>query len=161
MIGISQYFRAYAGHAALTPAIAENAIDLLDRVNDLLGRAALAGWVPTVNPATGNWISGEDNGGWRPPDCPVGAPLSAHKQGQAIDIADPDGWLDKFCLTEAGLDALVELGLWLEHPGWTDGWCHLQSVPPRSSPRVRVFIPSLAPPMTTIYGRAPVYREVA
>lgn len=163
MIGRHDYFRAYLGHPGITPEIEANAADLLARVDRLLAIAGTHGWEPTLNPATGTWISGQDNGGWRPLDCPIGAPRSTHKQGQGIDIADPHGQLDKWLLTEAGLDALVACGLWIEHPGWTDGWSHLQSVPPGRPPRpeVRVYIPSSAPPQTTIYGREPIIMETA
>lgn len=161
MITVSDYFKAYEGHPEITPEFQANAKDLLAKVDKLLAVAGRYGWEPTTNPSTGNWISGQKNGGWRPQDCPIGASKSTHKQAQGIDIADPHGRLDKWLLTDAGLDALVEIGLWIEHPGWTDGWCHLQSTPPGSSPRVRVYIPSSAPPQTLAYGKSPVYREVA
>lgn len=159
MILVQDYFRAYADHPGITEAMKANAVELLSRVDRLLGIAGYYGWEPTLNPATGTWISGQDNGGWRPQDCPIGAPQSTHKQGQGVDIADPFGALDKWLMTARGLEALKECGLWIEHPGWTDGWSHLQSVPPGGSyprPEVRVYIPSIAPPQTRIYGTQPV-----
>lgn len=163
MITVDQYFRAYAGHPEITVDMKARAAELLGRVNALLERAADDGWTATINPATGTWISGEQNGGWRPQACLIGAAESNHKQAQGVDVADPHGVLDKWCLTERGLQAMEDIGLWLEHPGWTDGWCHLQSVPPGRPPRpeVRVFIPSSAPPQTEIYGRRPVIRVMA
>lgn len=65
---------------------------------------------------------------------PGAAKNSKHIVCQAIDLNDHDGRLDAWCL--ANLDALEELGLWLEHPDATPGWCHLQTQPPRSGNRV-------------------------
>src|SRR3990167_9426134 len=130
MITAYDYFKAYPEHPAITGEIHENACDLLERVLKLLSIAGTHGWEPTVNPNTGTWISGEMNGGWRPPECVIGAPRSTHKQGRGIDISDPYGKLDKWLMTVPGLNALVKCGLWIDHPGWTDGWSHLQSVLP-------------------------------
>lgn len=78
--------------------------------------------------------------GWRPPavnaKIPNAAVNSKHMTGQAIDLADPDGDLDEWLLTETGQKALTEIGLWLEHPAATKGWCHLQTIPPKSGRRV-------------------------
>mgnify|MGYP000916116052 CR=1 FL=1 len=78
------------------------------------------------------------NSGWRPPEVnamtPGAAQRSKHMTGQAIDIADPDGNLDEWCL--AHLTTLERCGLWLEHPSATKGWCHVQIVAPRSGNRV-------------------------
>lgn len=72
--------------------------------------------------------------GWRPPSynatVPGAALRSKHMTGQAIDIADPEGDLDEWCLKN--ITTLLRLGLWLEHPSATKGWCHLQIVPPKS-----------------------------
>jgi hypothetical protein len=78
--------------------------------------------------------------GYRPPEINEevgGAPNSNHCKCLACDFKDPDGALDEYCLDNQ--DVLVECGLWLESPSFTDGWCHLQAVPPRSGNRV--FIP--------------------
>ena len=78
------------------------------------------------------------NSGWRPPEVnamtPGAAARSKHMTGQAIDIADPEGNLDEWCL--AHLTTLERCGLWLEHPSATKGWCHVQIVAPRSGNRV-------------------------
>lgn len=66
-----------------------------------------------------------------------GATKSRHMEARAIDLSDPDGKLDEFCM--ANLDLLESLGLYLEHPSATKGWTHLQILPPRSGKRV--FIP--------------------
>lgn len=132
----------------LTDEIRANAEDTVDKANQLLEEAGMrkieqvnSGWRPKgVNDATANAAS-----------------RSLHLVAKAIDIYDPDGDLDKWCLRN--LDVLKVIGLWQEHPGWTDGWCHVQTVgpgfPPKPGPRV--FIPSSAPPATTIYGTSPYW----
>lgn len=129
------YFRAYAEHAALTEEIRINAAGLLTKVNALLEECIAQGWVPRVNPATGTLISGQDNGGWRPPECTIGAASSSHKQGRGVDVADADDSLD-------GLidDALLERhGLYRESPDATRHWCHLTDRAPKSGRRT--FLP--------------------
>lgn len=65
------------------------------------------------------------------------APKSKHLMCQAIDLSDPDGSLDAWCLKN--LATLEKIGLWLEDPGHTVGWTHLQIVAPGSGHRI--FIP--------------------
>jgi hypothetical protein len=84
---------------------------------------------------------GEDRGitsGWRPVEVnklvPGAALMSNHTRCMAIDIADPEGDLDEWCMDHQ--DELAEMGLWLEHPASTKGWCHVQIVAPRSGNRV-------------------------
>ena len=76
--------------------------------------------------------------GWRPPSVNAGianaAKRSNHMLGLACDFLDTDGALDKFCMEN--LNVLKDLGLYLEHPDATKGWCHLQCVPPKSGNRV-------------------------
>lgn len=55
---------------------------------------------------------------------------SSHLSCQACDFADPDGALDKFC--QDNISVLEQLGLWVEHPDSTPGWCHLD-IKPRST----------------------------
>lgn len=78
------------------------------------------------------------NSGWRPPSVnaatPNAAPRSKHMSGHAIDISDPEGDLDEWCMEHP--DVLQTIGLWLEHPSATKGWCHVQTVPPKSGKRV-------------------------
>ena len=62
---------------------------------------------------------------------------SKHLAGAAADIADPDGLLAKWCISN--LQALKNIGLWMEDPGHTIGWVHLQMMAPKSGNRV--FIP--------------------
>lgn len=126
------YFRAYAGNPEITPAIEANAEKLLVAVNSLLEECIGLGWVPRVNPATGTLISGQDNGGWRPAACPIGAPSSSHKQGRGVDVADGNGELD--AMVDA--DMLERHGLYKEHPDATPGWLHLSDRAPKSGNRV-------------------------
>lgn len=108
---------------AMTDEIEANAVELLDRVNFLLKSFGETRKV---------------NSGWRPPEVnarTAGAAVkSKHMMGLAVDLADPDGDLDEWCLENES--ELVRLALWLEHPSATKGWCHLQSVPPKSGKRI-------------------------
>lgn len=131
-ITVEQYFRAYVGHAEITPEIHENAVELLGKVNALLEECVAQGWTPRVNPVTGTLISGQQNGGWRPQACPVGAPSSSHKQGRGVDIADGNGELD--AMVDAAM--LERHGLYKEHEDATPGWLHVSDRAPRSGNRV-------------------------
>lgn len=79
--------------------------------------------------------------GWRPPDVnantPGAAKFSKHMLGLACDLEDHEGDLDEWCLDN--LQVLERIGLWLEHPSATKGWCHVQTIPPKS--RNRIFYP--------------------
>lgn len=128
LISLADYFmgrdRTHAHE--LTAALRANAALTVERANRLLARAGLAGVVTS---------------GWRPSAInaavPNASPRSKHLSCQAIDLDDTDDALDDWCLSH--LPALAEIGLWLEHPDATPGWCHLQIVPPRSGRRV--FMP--------------------
>ncbi len=58
---------------------------------------------------------------------------SKHITGQACDIQDPDNKLKEWLITEPSI--LEDSQLWCEH--WTacNGWCHFQTVPPKSGHR--------------------------
>ena len=105
-------------------------------VNDLLVAATLHGANPETNPGTGTVLTS----GWRPPaingKTAGAAPRSHHMAGRAADIYDPDGDLDEWLMTNEGQKTLKRLGLWMEHPAATKGWCHVQTRPPRSGNRV-------------------------
>jgi hypothetical protein len=107
----------------LTREIRANARETLRRVNGLLRRAGLMRKITS---------------GWRPAaindSVPGAAKGSKHLSCLAIDLEDRNGALDAWCM--ANLDVLEDLGLWLEHPDATPGWCHLQTQPPRSGNRV-------------------------
>ncbi len=106
---------------------------MLAKVFDLLREAESNGVEVQTNPKTRTLVSGEVYGGFRPQDCPIGAPHSAHKEGRAVDVYDPTGALDKW-LTDARLAAH---GLYREAPSATNGWCHLQDRPTAN----RTFVP--------------------
>lgn len=144
MITVDAYWmdRDRTHRADLTADIIANAQIVVERTNALLA------------------CFGEDravSSGWRPPSVNAGVPGAAkgskHMAGTAIDLQDRDERLDQWCMEH--LDVLREIGLWLEHPGWTVGWSHLQIVPPRSG--ARVFVPSTAEPVTLAYGRASIH----
>lgn len=105
-------------------------------LNMFLEDAVNAGVTLERNPRTGSLLSS----GWRPPAVNSATPGAAfnskHMTGEAGDVFDPDGDLDEWCMSPAGVEAMVKHGLWLEHPSATKGWCHLQIVPPRSGNRV-------------------------
>jgi len=131
MITPQNYFRAYSGHRELNEDIYGRAAYLLSRANDLLAECVDRGWIPVINPHTGNLISGQDNGGWRPSDCAIGSAKSSHKLGQGIDVADRDGALDAMID-----DAMLERHeLYREHPDATAGWVHLTDRAPGSKRR--------------------------
>lgn len=119
----------------LSTDIKANAERTVNLVNTLLERAAAAG----IYPSNGAAGYGCVNSGWRPQavnsQTPGAAKNSKHMDGLAIDVADDDGELDNWLMTTDGQAALVEIGLWMEHPSATKGWCHLQSMPPKSGNR--------------------------
>lgn len=121
---------------SLTDTIRANAEQTITKVNLLLFNAAKDG-VVLISRNRRNLV----NSGWRPPAInaavPNAAPRSHHLTGKACDVSDPTGSLDRWCL--ANLDELEAIGLWMEAPGSTPGWCHLQTVPPKSGKRV--FLP--------------------
>jgi hypothetical protein len=62
IINSDDYFKAYAGHPEITDRIIANAAELLTLVNDLLNCAIEEGVTLHKNPATGTFVSGQDNG---------------------------------------------------------------------------------------------------
>jgi hypothetical protein len=90
-----------------------------------------------INPKTGTTISGETYGGFRPQDCPIGAPASAHKQGQAVDRYDPGGKIDVWLVENES--ALEECGIYIEMPSSTPGWSHWSTRAPASGHHI--FMP--------------------
>ena len=132
MLTVSDYFAGYPDHKAISPLHRTNAAILIGKVNRLLEAAP---YKPPKNPKTKTQVSGTKDGGWRPPECLIGAPESAHKLGRAVDVYDPLNRLDA-CLTD---DMLVEFGLYREAPDATLGWAHLTDRAPKSGKRT--FIP--------------------
>lgn len=133
MIMLADYFMGrdvdprYA--AELSNEIRTNATETVRRANVLLSRYYAA--QPDAERA-------RVTSGWRPKAVNASisnaAPRSRHMTGQAIDLSDPEGDLDAWCMDN--LDILAGCGLWLESPASTKGWCHVQTVPPRSGSRV-------------------------
>ena len=141
-ITIEEYFGSYLQHPDATPEKKLAAAALLGRVNVLRFQAETAGVVFKVNPHTGNFISGQGHGGFRPENCSVGADNSQHKDAHAVDNYDPDRLFAKWCRTHE--QDLASLGLYMEREEWTPSWVHLQDVPPRSGKIA--YIPSSSPP---------------
>lgn len=126
MITLEQYFGGHENSSAaaeLTDEKRANAATTVARANMLLDRF---GEERTVN------------SGWRPAAynamVPNAALRSKHITCEAIDLFDPEGDLDSWCMDNKAV--LAEIGLWLEHPASTKGWCHVQIVPPKSGNRV-------------------------
>jgi hypothetical protein len=113
----------------LTDAIRERASHTVSRANLLL---------TVYKDDTGDSEPKLVSSGWRPPqvnaNVPNAAVRSKHMTGEAIDISDPEGDLDQWCMDN--LQELEDIGLYLEHPSATKNWCHLQTVAPRSGKRV-------------------------
>lgn len=120
----------------LTAAIQVNAEELVRRLNQLCVALQFNGIALEAHPRTGTIFSS----GWRPPEVnsitPGAAVCSLHMTGEAADLYDPEGAIDDFLMAKKGQALLEGLGLWLEHPSATKGWCHVQTRPPRSGRRV-------------------------
>lgn len=134
-ITLEELFGRWLHHPDATDVRRANGVELLAKVNPLLQCAAEAGIALRTNPTTGSLVSGKDYGGFRPQSCSEGAPGSAHKQGKAVDIFDPEGELDDW-LDDSKLE---QFGLYREHPAATRGWCHLTDRAPGSGRRT--FMP--------------------
>ncbi len=136
---------AYPQH--LTDAIRSNAAELLGRVNLLLSWALRDNVRPALDARTVSHVAS----GWRPPEIndatANSAKLSRHLTGEAIDLRD-NGTRDLARWVLRNLDAIEEIGLWMEDPQWTPTWVHLQIVPPGS--RRRVYCPSSKPPLVAM-----------
>ena len=134
MITLNQYVGPHRAHPDWTPARQLNAQALLAKACELEAEMVRAGVSFPDNPITGTGVSGNTFGGFRPQDCPQGAPNSTHKQGQGVDRYDPRGEIDAWCM--AHQDRLAAHGIYLEHASATPGWSHWQSVPPKSGKQV-------------------------
>lgn len=131
MISLAEYVGKHVGSPDWTPERQSSAQVLLDRVNELLADAEAHGVELDDNPKTESLVSGQQYGGFRPQDCPEGAPHSAHKDARAVDIYDPSGALDRWIS-----DLILEkYDLYREHPADTGGWAHLSDRAPPSGRR--------------------------
>jgi hypothetical protein len=76
--------------------------------------------------------------GWRPAavnaNVTGSAKKSNHMKGLACDVQDRDGSLWKWCMEN--LQALKDLGIYLEDKRWTPTWVHFQIVAPGSKNRI-------------------------
>ena len=134
MITLAQYVGVHKDSPDWTPARQSNATRLLAACAALQVEMAGGGVTFPNNTQTNNGISGKTFGGFRPQDCPIGAPNSAHKEGLAVDRYDPFGKIDEWCL--AHLERLAHHGIYIEHPSATPGWSHWSTKAPRSGNRV-------------------------
>lgn len=131
MITPDQYFGPHEQSPDATEEVRAAAQSLLTRVNALLDRAVTEDVAIETNPGTGSQVGGSGNGGFRPQDCPIGAPHSSHKLGRAVDVYDPHNALDDWLTDEI----LEEFGLYREAPQSTIHWCHLTDRAPGSGHR--------------------------
>ena len=128
-----QYFGKWLTSKDVTLEIIDNAKYLCLAVNELIADMEGAGFVFKINSLTGTIIGGETLGGFRPQDCPIGAPKSAHKQGLAVDLFDPDNAIDTWLLAHQA--ELKQYGLYFEHPTATPRWSHWSIRKPKSGRR--------------------------
>lgn len=153
MIQLKDYWMgrdvSYAGE--LTPQLQANAEEWCRRYNVIS---------EIYEKDTGRKAPDAMSSGWRPKSLnatvPGAAKTSRHITCEAGDVVD-NGPFDKWCMDHP--EILKEVQLWQEHPGWTDGWCHLQTVPPRGGAKYRTYVPNENDPMTTIYGHDHVVLE--
>lgn len=137
MITIADYFGCWLCHPDVTETVMENAKKLLDACSQLEAMARYDNVDFPINSETNSQVSGDHYGGFRPQDCPIGAPKSAHKQGLAVDIYDPQGEIDSWCLENIG--NLEMCGIYIESPTATHGWSHWSTRAPASGRHV--FLP--------------------
>lgn len=137
MITFDQYFGPWISHKDATEERKVNAVRLLSCCKSLEAMALADGVQFPDNPATGSGVSGQTYGGFRPQDCPQGAPHSSHKEGLAVDRYDPHGDIDKWCMLNAGIGGKLEqCGIYIEHPDATPHWSHWTVRAPGSGNRV-------------------------
>lgn len=134
MITLDQYVGVHKTSPDWNDERKANAIKLLLRVNSLMGEMEVAGVKFPINPATKSQVSGQTFGGFRPQNCPQGAPNSSHKEGMAVDIYDPENAIDKWISENA--DRLEAYGIYIEHQDATRNWCHMSTRAPRSGKHI-------------------------
>lgn len=133
MLTLQQYFGKWLKCDDATDRRKDNAEVLVVRVNKLVAVMEQGGVSFKVNPLTGSIVGGETLGGFRPQACPIGAPQSAHKEGLAVDIYDPDNKIDAWITSHA--KELAQYGLYFEHPTATPRWSHWTIRAPKSGRR--------------------------
>ena len=115
----------------LTDELRRNAAETVRRTNDLLYLFYIHNPTAKMRSVNSGWRPAAINGG-----IPGAATRSNHMVCKAVDLSDDDGALDAWLMSDRGQKALTEIGLWLEHPSATRGWCHVQISPPHSGNRV-------------------------
>lgn len=130
MITVAEYVGLWSLSEDWTKERQANAFKLLLAVTALMNEMQSDWIVFRTNLSTHTQVSGETFGGFRPQSCPIGSPHSAHKEGLAVDIYDPDGKIDVWCMTHQ--DRLKFHGIYIEHPDSTPGWSHWTIRAPRS-----------------------------
>ena len=134
MITLEQYVGGHEASPDWTPERQSNATKLLYTCAQLELEMIADGVVFPDNPHTGSGVSGQTFGGFRPQDCPQGAPHSSHKEGLAVDRYDPNNAIDTWLM--AHQDALERFGIYIEHPDSTHGWSHWSIKAPGSGKHV-------------------------
>jgi hypothetical protein len=136
MITLEQYYmgRDKTFGDELTPELRLNAREMVRRANMLLAVMIGDGVEVETMQNTESIVSS----GWRPAainkSTPKAAVKSNHMTCHAIDVYDPHGAIDDWCMDNP--DKLAWIEIWIEHPSATKGWSHWQMVPPRSGKRV-------------------------
>ena len=134
MITLSEYVGVHHNSPDWNVERQANALKLIAACHDLQAYAEADGVVFKINPKTKSQISGETLGGFRPQSSKVGAPKSSHKEGLAVDLYDPDGAIDSWCMVN--FEKMAECGIYIEHPSKTIGWSHWTIKRPGSGNRV-------------------------
>lgn len=137
MISLGHYAGPWSQSPDWTSERRMNAVALLNACHHLESLMRNEGVVFQTNHKTNSQVSGTNYGGFRPQDCPIGAPNSAHKEGMAVDIYDPNEDIDRWILANEWV--LDRTNLYLEDPDKTVGWSHWQIRPTKSGKRI--FLP--------------------
>jgi hypothetical protein len=134
MITLNQYAGPHSESPDFTPQRQFNATKLLAKCTSLQEEMEKDGVHFPINPNTKSQVSGQTYGGFRPKNCPIGSVNSAHKTGEAVDIYDPNGEIDKWCMSH--VEILKNHGIHIEHPSATPGWSHWTDRAPPSGRQV-------------------------
>lgn len=105
-----------------TTAVRMHAAALAEAVSGLVDEL---GFIPVINSGFRTQAANKAIGG---------AAHSSHCTGEAVDLADSKGALAKTLLDAPG--CLERHDLYMEDPGHTPGWVHLQTRPTASGKRV-------------------------
>lgn len=134
MLQVSDYFKQFRDSDEITEEVEKNAKILIAKVSHLLSMIPYDGPILVTS-------------GFRPKSYNKrigGSPNSLHCFGAAIDLADPDETIGKWC--QNNISYLREHGLYIESPCVTHKsekpsgkWCHIQNKPPKSG--AIIFLP--------------------